>query len=195
MIKMSNITQNWVKPLIPFSNGYNLKLTSSEISRKSKLPQQTVSRLLNKLVRKNLIEYIKQGKNKLFYLNLKTNQTEIIINIVENYKALEFLMGTKKIGVILEDLLEHCESIILFGSYASLKFDEKSDLDLIVFGAKDKFNTIIRQFSKEIHPHFVSHKEFEKLIKEKNPLTIEVIGNHLIFGDVSKIVKVFIKNG
>lgn len=192
---MSNITQKWVDVLMPFLGGYNLKLTASEISKKMKIPQQTVSRLLNQLVRKNLIQYNKQGKNKLFYLDLEKCETEVMLNIIENIKSLNFLNKTKKVGVIVGSLLKYCDSIILFGSYASYKNNENSDLDLVVFKPKDGFKKIVRQSVMDINPHYTTYKEFKKLIKGGNPLTIEILRNHILFGEVSKIIKNFIQNG
>lgn len=192
---MSNITQKWVELLNPFSKEYNKKMTASEISRETKIPQQTATRILNSLVKKNLIEYQRQGKNKLFYLNLKTSSTEIILNLVENQKALDFLIENKKEAVIIEDLLKHCESIILFGSYASKKFDEKSDLDLVIIGKSDKkkIKEIKERQILEINEHYTDFVEFENKIKERNALSIEIIKNHIVLGDVSTIIKIFLR--
>ncbi len=191
---MSNITQRWVEVLKPFSGEYSKKLTASEIARKTKIPQQTANRILNNLVKRNLINYEKQGRNKLFYFNLKKEQAKILFNIVESKKALDFLIKNKKQGTIIADLLKNCESLILFGSYALDKFDEKSDLDLIIFKAKKRFKEKINLFPIRIHPHFTDFKNFEKLIKGKNPLALEIVKNHIIFGDVSRIIKIFAKN-
>ncbi len=56
---LSNITQKWVNILVPFSNNYYAKLSVSELARCSKIPQQNVSRYLNKISKLNLIKYIK----------------------------------------------------------------------------------------------------------------------------------------
>ena len=87
---LGNITQKWVDLLTPFSNDYSFQLSASELAKKSKIPQQTASRLLNNIVKLNLINYIKKGKNKLFYFDLEKQTTKIILNLIENQKALQF---------------------------------------------------------------------------------------------------------
>lgn len=194
---MGDITQNWVKVLMPFSENYNLKITASEFKKKNKIPQQTASRILNELVKDNLIEYDNQGKNKLFYLS-KKNTSKILLNIVEAQKAIEFLIKNKKIAILINEILEHCEGIILFGSYASGKFDEKSDVDLIILeGNKKKIKIISERFSNKPHLQYIAYKEFEISLKEKNALGIEIMQNHILFGDISKIIKIIwrIANG
>ena len=65
--KMANIGQIWPDVLVPFVNDYNLKLTASDISRKTKIPRRTASRILEKLIKINLIRYDIDGKNKKYY--------------------------------------------------------------------------------------------------------------------------------
>jgi DNA-binding IclR family transcriptional regulator len=67
---MGNITQKWVDILITYSNDYSIKLSTSELSRRSGIPQQTVSRYLNRLAKLTLIDYVREGKSKLFYFDL-----------------------------------------------------------------------------------------------------------------------------
>ena len=87
---LSDITQKWVDLLIPFSSNYSDKISASELARKSKIPQQTASRYLNKLVKLNLLNYMKQGRNKLFYFDLGKQTAKIMLNIIENQKSLQF---------------------------------------------------------------------------------------------------------
>ena len=80
----SNITQKWVEVLAPFSGDYSAKLSASEVSRRCRMPQQTVSRVLNSLSSLNIISYTKNGKNKLFYLDLEQQKSKIVLNLIEN---------------------------------------------------------------------------------------------------------------
>ena len=45
--KMTNVGQIWPDILIPFTNDYAIKLTASELSRKTKIPRRTISRILD----------------------------------------------------------------------------------------------------------------------------------------------------
>ena len=192
---MSNITQKWVDLLMPFSNDYSGKLSASELSRATKIPQQTASRILNNLVKKGLIEYVKQGKNKLFYLELKKETARIMLNLIENSKNLKFQLRLKEISIIINEILNYCESIIVFGSYASYESNKDSDLDLVILGksAPKKIKKAKEKYFKEINEHYISYGEFYKLIKTRNALAIEILKKHVFFGDVSKIVEAILR--
>jgi len=190
---MRNVNQKWVELLEPFSGGYSNKISASELSKKTKIPQQTASRILNRVVKLNLISYVREGKNKLFYLDLERQTIKIILNLIENQKALQFQLKIKKISIIINEILKHCESLIVFGSYASEKFYSRSDLDLVIFGRydKEKIKEIKHKQIIDINEHYISYKEFEKILKKRNPLAIEILQNHILFGNVSKIVNIF----
>ena len=190
---LSNITQKWVNLLIQFSNNYSAKLSASELARSSKIPQQTASRLLNKLVKFNLINYEKTGKNKLFYFDLEKQTTKIVLNLIEHQKALQFQLKIKEISVIINEILKYCESLIVFGSHASDNFSKESDLDIVILGKSNKgqIKKIKEKQVWEINEHYVSCSEFDKILKLRNPLSIEIMKNHVLFGDISRIVYIF----
>ena len=190
---LSNVTHKWVDLLRPFSAGYSFKMSASELAKKTKIPQQTASRYLNDLAKVNLIDYISVGKNKLFYFDLEKQTTKIILNLIENQKALQFQLSLGKIAVIIEQVLKNCESLIVFGSYASGRFDEESDLDMVILGKsnKEEIKKIKQRQIMEINEHYVSYKEFEKILNLKNALALEIMKNHVLFGDISKIVDIF----
>ncbi|MCX6742344.1 MAG: nucleotidyltransferase domain-containing protein [Candidatus Pacearchaeota archaeon] len=199
--KMSNITQKGVNlggrlgMLMPFTSDYSVKLSASEIARRTKIPQQSTSRYLNKFVNDSLLEYKKEGRNKLFYLDLKKETSRIMLNLIETEKALGFQMINKEVSVIINDLLKYCEGIIIFGSYASGNFNEDSDLDIVIFEdtSKGKIKKIKRKSGLDIVEHYVSYKEFEEILLSNNPLAIEILNNHVLFGNLSKIVNIFLK--
>jgi DNA-binding transcriptional ArsR family regulator len=192
---MSNITEKQVDMLLPFTNKYSGKLSATELARENKLPQQTVSRHMNNLAKNNLIEYETKGKNKLFYFNLKKQTTKIILKIIENKKALRFQIKLKKISIIIDELTTVCESLIIFGSYASMSFNKDSDMDIIVLGKynKEEINKIKQRQSIKVNEHYISYSEFSNLLNKRNTLSIEILKNHIIFGNVSKISEIFRK--
>lgn len=187
--EMGNITQKWVNVLIPFLSDYRDKKSVSKIARESGVPQQTVSRILNFLSNDGLINYSMDGRNKLFYFSGE-EKVKMIINILENQMALNFLLKNKKIAVVINDFLKEGSGVILFGSYASGKSDKKSDLDLVVFGCKN-IDEISDRYSMKINVHSVSFSDFRKELKSKNPLSLEILKNHIIFGSVSNVVDIF----
>lgn len=192
---MSNITQKWVDILLPFSNNYAARLSASSLARLVNAPQQTVSRYLNELSESNILNYAIEGRNKLFYLELEKQTTRTIFNLVENQKALHFQLEYKAVSVIVNEILKYCESLIVFGSYASNSAKKGSDLDIVILGKYDKaeIKKIKQRQTIEINEHYVAFKEFEEFLSSKNPLAIEVKANHVLFGDAAKIVDIFLE--
>jgi len=181
--EMANIGQIWPDILVPFVDDYNIKLTASEVSRKTDIPRRTASRILAKLVKKNLIRYIVEGKNKKYYLDLKDQRIKLLIGFMEHYKSLKFSLEEKKIFLILEDIMK-LRDIILFGSYAKGNAAAESDIDILVIGNESKkIREIARKQIKQINLHFSTLKEFENLLKKKNTLAIEIMKNHIVFGN------------
>jgi predicted nucleotidyltransferase len=193
--EMSNITQNRVNMLIPLTNNYKTKLTQSDISRITKIPQQSLSRYLNSYVKEGIIEYNVEGRNKLFYINSKNNLSLNTFQLIENQKTLLFQQKVKNVSIILSELLNYTEAIILFGSYSKYEQTKNSDLDLILVGKsnKEKIKELKRNFPIEINEEYLSFEELKKAFKSNNPLAIELLNNHVLFGDISKIVKLFME--
>lgn len=185
---LSNITQKWVHLLSPFSENYSRSLSATEISKKCKIPQQTVSRGLNELSKNNIINYRIRGRNKLFYIDLEKQSSKNIINIIENNKSLGFFLKHKDISIILNEIFPRCKSLIVFGSYAKGTARKDSDIDIIIFESKKKIDDIKKRHMIEINEHYSTYSEFEKLLNKENPLAIEVAENHIMFENISGMV-------
>jgi len=187
---LSNITQKWVKLLIGFAGDYSAKLSASELARKTGVPQQTASRELNKLVSLNLIGYVKQGRNKLFFIDRTKNTSGILIRMIEVQRLFDFAVSSRMAFSIIDELLQYCETIVLFGSYASAKQSKDSDIDILIIGSADrkKIKVAKRRQPIEVNEHYMDHNEFKQKLKDKDPLIIEVLGNHVMFGENAKII-------
>ena len=179
---MANIGQICPDSLIPFVNEYNIKLTASEISRKTKIPRRSISRILSKSVKINLIRYTIEGKNKKYYLDLNDQRIKLLIEFIEYYKSLKFSLEKKRIFLMFEDIIK-LRDIVLFGSYAKGNPTKESDIDILIIGNKSKkIKEIARRQLKQISLHFSTIKELEKLLKTRNVLGKEIIKNHINFG-------------
>lgn len=192
--KISNITQKWVDILMPFTKEYSNKITASELEKITNIPQQTISRVLNELVKINLINYEISGKNKYYYLNLSLNKSKILLEIIENKKTLDFILNKSNINLIIEEILKFSDSVIIFGSFADNKENKNSDLDLIIINGKDEeIKNIKNKNTLEINYENLKYKDLKESLKQKNPLSIEIKEKHIFFGEVSKLVKIFIE--
>jgi predicted nucleotidyltransferase len=181
---------------VPFSSDYSARFTASELSRRLRLPQQTVSRQLNRLAKANLVGFVREGKNKLFYLDGSRAATMTLLGLMEATKCLQFQLAHLPAVVVVNELLRHCESIIVFGSYAAGNFDEESDLDIVILGGCNKgaIKKVKHASPVEVNEHYAEYGEFERILRSGNPLAIEIMKNHVIFGDISKVVRIFWRN-
>ena len=79
--------------------------------------------------------------------------------------------------------------------FASSTFNKESDIDLIIVGKSDKnkINKIIENHPRTINIEYISYNDFKKSLNQKKALAIEILKNHIIYNNVSKIVKIFLE--
>lgn len=172
--------------------GYNTRLSGREIARKTMLNHQTALNSLNELVRDKVLKFEIAGRNKQYSLNMDNPSAMIMAEMAESQKALAILLN-KKIKVIIAEMLPFAETFIIFGSYASGREKDDSDLDIVIAGKADKqkIKSIASKYPIEANIEFVSFGEFEKALKEKKALALEILRNHVIFGDAHKIIEIY----
>ena len=195
-LKMSNITHKWVSLLSPYAAEYAAKYSASSLARLLGIPQQTASRYLNELVANNQLSFVQEGRNKLFYFNFKQPSTRIMLEMIEQERALKFQRKNNAAVIAVNDLAAVADSLIIFGSHAAGTAREDSDLDIVVFSRKSKeqIQKIKQRYSFEINEHYSSYAEFGTLLQSQNPLALEILKNHLLFGNVSKLVALFMED-
>ena len=191
---MGNLTQNWVDILIPFTSNYGKKLSGTELARLSNMPQQTASRTLRMLVKQNILDYAKHGRNKLYSFDHTKKNTKIIFHIAESSKSLILLQKIRHIAPMIHEIAACADSLIIFGSYSNFTFDSSSDIDILVLGSnKEKIKEIQQRKITEINVHYSSIPEFSRALKSKNPLSLEILSNHTLFGNISPWITLFLK--
>ncbi len=92
----------------------------------------TVLRRLNNLQEENVLDYKKEGKNKVFFIKKGLQARNYVLN-AERYKLIKLLKSYPEVGIVIEDIIKKCQEklIVLFGSYA--KFNAKKDSDIDVY--------------------------------------------------------------
>lgn len=175
-----------------YLDDYRKAFSGREIAKKTDLSPQTALINLNQMVKEHILSFTVRGRNKEYKLNLENIQTKIILEITEHNKALERLQN-KELKILFNELFKYCDSIILFGSFASFSEKKDSDIDIVVVGkaSKEKINQIINKYSREINVEFISLSDFKKSFKEKKALAIEILKKHILFGDIKPIIDVF----
>jgi len=95
---MSNmiLNKNLIKILEVFSEDYNKRIYGRDVAKKLKMNQKTVSNILNKLEKENILKFSIEGKNKYYYLNKFNSNIKEIVKLIEIQRKIEFLDRYKK---------------------------------------------------------------------------------------------------
>jgi len=183
---VTKLSQKWLDVLVPFSYEYDKRFSGVEISRISGIPQKTVSRYLNNLVLGDILRVDKSGTSNFYYLDSNGEKFNVILDLVESYKS--FLFSAN--NFLWKDLKDFVQfgTVILFGSYAKGCYTKESDIDLLIFSRKtEKLKRVLRE-NPRVQAHIISFDSFEKLVFEKNTLALEILNNHVIFGEKNKFI-------
>jgi predicted nucleotidyltransferase len=148
-----------------------------EISRLISVPHATLMRKLNRLVDEGVLDYILEGRNKLFFLKKNLKSKNYIFN-AERYKLIKLLNKYPKLSTIFDEILNKNNNslIILFGSYAKFSAGSKSDIDIYIDGTK-KNKEELEEINSKIRVKIGHFDKDSLLIKE-------IIKNHIILKGV-----------
>ncbi len=181
----------WI--LVPFTRDYSQKVHASKLARLVNASQKTVARKLEQLEQMYLLNFVREGRNKSYFLDLKKGSSWSILQILENYKEINFMLSSQKLFPLLLELSNIC-SLILFGSYAKGIAKEDSDLDLVILSKKTKeIVKIVEKYPYQVNAHYVDLAFLEKRLKEGWPLAKEIVKDHILFGEKEKIIKIFLR--
>ncbi|GEM_PF-753266 len=164
------------------------RLYLRQISRLSKLPLKTCQTTLFNLEKEKVLKSWTEGKNKYFTLNLDNIKTKSYLLHAEIYRADMFLDSCPQIKIFLKSLNTNA-AIIVFGSFAKLKADKNSDIDLFVVSEKEQ-KLPSHLLAYKIHQVSLSEKSFVKAVKEQETLIREIEENHIILNNHSFYVNV-----
>ena len=160
-------------------NNYNIRLVGNllknenhvtDLARDLQTNQTTIARKVGALYKENIVDYKREGKNKVFYLK-KTLEAKQYACIFELYKLVEVVNKYPRLRGIFEKIRQNSKVslAILFGSYAKGTANKDSDIDVYVdttdrnlkkeielldtrlsvkIGAYDRQNLLIREIEK-----------------------------------------------
>jgi hypothetical protein len=182
---MADERQKWLNKnvldiLSLFTYDYSRKIYAAEASKELNIAERTVSRKLNQASSSDLIRYRREGKNKIYFLDLSLEKTFHILMHLEAYKTIRFLTENPKIGLIIEKY----DAKLIFGSYA--RFKKGSDLDVVFFDKQGISEDII-------HEQITTKKKFKKALFNRATLALEIAKNHIILSDYEYFVRLFME--
>ena len=149
-----------LKLLSVFALNPNQSFYVRELAKKTLLPVSTTSRLLDKLLNQQILQFTTKGSLKLFQLNLNHPSLPEIKSLVQ-----------KESGQIplLTQILKQIPLVSLatvFGSAAKNQLTSTSDIDLLIVGSppldelNQRLNRLEKTLGREINYSLYSPKEF-----------------------------------
>lgn len=179
------ILNNILKILESFYGDYNKKTYGRDISKKLKMNQKTVSNILNKLEKENILKFTIEGKNKYYYLNKLNPHIKEIIKLIEINRKIKFIDNYKRYSDLFAKLETRTDGIlVIFGSYANFSANEKSDLDVLFVGKYQELKDLEELYNIKINIVKIDKKKFNK----DNILIKEIIKNHVILNGIEEFI-------
>ncbi|PIN95448.1 hypothetical protein COU56_01575, partial [Candidatus Pacearchaeota archaeon CG10_big_fil_rev_8_21_14_0_10_31_9] len=145
-----------------------------EIARTLNESHSTILRKINELLKENVLDYKKEGKNKIFFIknNLKSKN---YIYSAEIHKLNSLLKKHPELSIILEDIKKDFSKgmIILFGSYAKGIPRKDSDIDIYLETNDNNIKNSVKDINSKLSIKIGKFDTKSLLIKE-------IIKNHII---------------
>ncbi len=144
------------------------------LAKRLDINHMTVIRNLKELVNENVLEFRKEGRNKVYFLkkNMEARNYELISELHKLNKTLEKYPELRK---IIKDIQQNKEIslAVLFGSYARGTVNKNSDIDIFV-------ETKDRNLKKELE--LLNSRLSLKIgdYDRSSPLIKEIEKNHVI---------------
>jgi len=168
-------------------NNYKLRIVNELIkekqyaralAKKHKTNHTTILRKLKELFNENVLDFKRQGKNKIYFLK-NTSEAKSYIFMAENYKLNQLLKKYPNLRKIIEKIQKNkkIKLAIVFGSYAKGLAKKTSDIDIYV-------ETVNKEIKKELE--IINSKASIKIGKydSANLLIKEIEKNHVIIKGV-----------
>ncbi len=167
-------------------------LTIRDISLKLGAPYMTLSRLIKRLSKQELINVEKKGNNYLCRINLKYSLLKHHLIIASEEITQDYLNKQPIISIMRKTIMQYAPkttTALLFGSYAQNKQEKYSDIDL-VFISKNKKNLpqlkkelshLEKLYDKEINILIFTPNQFQEMLKaEEENVGKQIFKNNII---------------
>ena len=145
-----------------------------EIARTLNESHSTILRKINELLKENVLDYKKEGKNKVFFIK-NTLKAKNYIYSAEIHKLNILLRKTPELSIIFEDIKKNFSKgmIILFGSYAKGIPKKDSDIDIYLETNDNIIKTKVKNINSKLS---IKIGKFDT----KSLLIREIVKNHII---------------
>lgn len=146
------------------------------LAKRLEINHMTVIRNLKELVSENVLEFRKEGRNKVYFLkkNMEARNYELISELFKLNKTLEKYPELRK---IIKDIQQNKEIslAVLFGSYARGTVNKNSDIDVFVETKDRNLKKELELLNSRLNVKIGEYDRSSQLIKEieKNHVIIK----------------------
>lgn len=173
--------------LILFCSGYKRRFYLREISKLSKIPLRTASRIMDDMEKKNIVRHRFEGKHKYFELNLDNIETKFYLVGAEISKMFLFIKKYPVFKSFLKDMGVNGRMIVVFGSFSELRATKDSDLDVLMV-SDEKVDIPKHLLPYKINVINLSWQEFLSALEKGEPLMKEISSKHTILQGHSSFI-------
>jgi predicted nucleotidyltransferase len=168
------------KVLSFFINNSNLKIHINELARKLKISTSSVFKYCNLYLKNNFLFKEKKANSVFYFLN---NDNVFIISLKKSL-FIGTLIKSKPFLNFIDNNKKNIVSFILYGSYASGNYTEKSDIDLLIIYNKNNidYSEILKLesiFNKQLGLTKISLNQWIEKLNNKDIFINSVLKNNV----------------
>jgi len=179
------LNKNILSILEEFCLDYSKRIYGRRVAGKLKMNQKTVSNILNKLEKEDILKYSTEGKNKYYFLNMLNPQIKDTIKMLEIARKNKFIQKYGRLKELFYALEKRAKGIlVIFGSYTNFTSNKDSDLDVFVVGSLGEVEDLENLYNIKIN--VVKGREN---INKQDVFVKEIIKNHIILKGVEEFVE------
>lgn len=180
-----------------FCADYRARFHARQAASLLKMNHATAALTLKKLESRGILKSEQEGRNKKYFLNMDNPSAQQYMKNAENARTVAFLESNfifKKMAGELAPIFRETP-VVLFGSYAKGSYTKTSDIDILAI--KDRGGNIAKSLSefgvrhsKTIQIQRMTQDGFEKGMRERDTLVLEIVKNHVILNNSDTIVNI-----
>jgi uncharacterized protein len=189
MYKKINITENHLRILSLFTNGYGRECYIREAARLAQLSPRAAQLILDDLEKKAVLESEARGKIKAYRIKASDSSRQYF-KLAEHYKLITFLSEEPVIAEIVSKLAPSIKGIAaVFGSYAKKTHNQDSDLDIFITGeySSAELQRLSKIYKIDINPKRCTLETFASQARD-DTLIKEVVLNHIVISRTEEFV-------
>ena len=178
-------------------NYYKIKIVESLLKKENhirglakelKTNQTTIARKINELFNENVVDYKKEGRNKVYFLKKNLEALKFVL-ITEHYKLLEVLKEYPYLRKIFQKIIQDkkIKLAILFGSHARKTATKESDIDIYIETKSRDIKRKIEEIDSRISVKIGKFDRKSLLIKEIEKEHVIIKGVELYYEKINFI--------